>query len=170
VKARVLFYVLVLAMVFVIARASAAVPPIPPDVPTGDPPLDPVPVSTDLVVTQLENENAQLRARLARERRRFRHALYDVIHVPVYGTSWLERAFLCIHSGEGSWTDPNAPYWGGLQMDRSFMASYAPWALASFGTADNWPVSVQLATAIRAYKAGRGFGPWPNTARMCGLL
>src|SRR5947209_894047 len=26
------------------------------------------------------------------------------------------RAWNCIHHYEGSWTDPNAPYWGGLQM------------------------------------------------------
>ena len=26
-------------------------------------------------------------------------------------------AWLCIHGHEGSWTDPDAPYHGGLQMD-----------------------------------------------------
>jgi hypothetical protein len=91
------------------------------------------------------------------------------MHQPSYGTSALERGFLCIHSHEGSWTDPNAPFYGGLQMDNGFQATYGDWALRAFGTADRWPVSVQIAVAIRAYVSGRGFGPWPNTRRMCGI-
>jgi hypothetical protein len=98
-----------------------------------------------------------------------RRAIRTVIHHG-FGNDWLERAFLCIHSHEGSWTDSGAPFWGGLQMDSSFMSSYGSWALKAFGTADRWPVSVQLSTAIQAYKSGRGFYPWPNTARYCGLL
>jgi hypothetical protein len=82
----------------------------------------------------------------------------------------LERAFLCIHRYEGSWTDPNAPYWGGLQMDRAFMRTYGRPFYDEWGTADNWPVSAQVGTAMRAYVEGRGFYPWPNTARYCGLL
>jgi hypothetical protein len=68
-RPRLLFYVLVLALVFLLARAAAAIPPIPPDTPTGDTP-DPVPVpaSTDVLVTQLEQENAKLRRRLHRAR------------------------------------------------------------------------------------------------------
>src|SRR5437762_10004329 len=31
-----------------------------------------------------------------------------------------KAAWLCIHRYEGSWTDPNAPYYGGLQMDVQF--------------------------------------------------
>ncbi len=87
-----------------------------------------------------------------------------------WGNSTLEQAFLCIHTFEGSWTDAGAPFWGGLQMDSSFQASYGDWAVRAFGTADHWPVSVQIATAIRAYVSGRGFYPWPNTARSCGLI
>ncbi len=87
-----------------------------------------------------------------------------------WGNSPLEQAFLCIHTFEGSWTDSGAPFWGGLQMDSSFQASYGDWALKAFGTADHWPISVQIATAIRAKVSGRGFYPWPNTARSCGLL
>lgn len=87
-----------------------------------------------------------------------------------YGSTPLEGAFLCIHSHEGSWTDPNAPYYGGMQMDMSFQRSYGPEFLEAWGTADNWPVSVQLAVAMRAYLSGRGFYPWPNTARYCNLI
>jgi hypothetical protein len=84
--------------------------------------------------------------------------------------SWLVNAFLCIHRGEGSWTDPNPPYYGGLQMDYSFMQAYGSWALRRWGTADHWPPSVQISVAITAYNSGRGFYPWPNTARACGLI
>lgn len=84
--------------------------------------------------------------------------------------NWLVNAFMCIHSHEGSWTDPNPPYWGGLQMDIGFMMTYGSEFYRQLGTADHWPPSIQLAVAIRAYHAGRGFSPWPNTARMCGLL
>jgi hypothetical protein len=77
-------------------------------------------------------------------------------------------AFQCIHSHEGSWTDSGAPYYGGLQMDWSFMRAYGGRLLQSRGTANHWTPAQQLAVAITAY-ATRGFGPWPNTSRMCGL-
>jgi hypothetical protein len=82
----------------------------------------------------------------------------------------LVRELLCIHSFEGSWRDPNPPFFGGLQMDYSFARAYGGEFLHAWGTPDNWPPFVQLTVAMRAILAGRGFGPWPNTARMCGLL
>lgn len=82
---------------------------------------------------------------------------------------WLETAFACIHRFEGSWTDDGAPYWGGLQMDGSFMQTYGGEFWRRLGTANLWPPSVQIAVAIRAWFT-RGFHPWPNTARRCGLL
>lgn len=105
-----------------------------------------------------------------RQLQQARRALWHSIQRPVYGMSPDERAFMCIHGFEGSWTDPNPPHWGGLQMDLAFQRTYGGWALRAFGTADRWPVSVQLAVAIRAKVSGRGFYPWPNTARMCGLI
>jgi hypothetical protein len=101
---------------------------------------------------------------------RARQSLRRVISAELYGTHWLERAFICIHGYEGNWNDPNAPYYGGLQMDMSFQRAYGPEFLAKFGTADKWPVSVQMSVAIKAFLSGRGFHPWPNTARYCGLL
>ena len=86
---------------------------------------------------------------------------------PPWGNHWLDRAFLCIHANEGAWNDPNAPYYGGLQMDSSFQRTYGPEFLRAFGTADRWPASVQIAVAVRAWLS-RGFGPWP-TRRFCGL-
>jgi hypothetical protein len=79
------------------------------------------------------------------------------------------RQFLCIHHYEATWTDAGAPYYGGLQMDLGFQHTYAPWLLRTKGTADHWTPLEQIWTAEKAAKS-RGFWPWPNTARMCGLL
>ena len=76
----------------------------------------------------------------------------------------------CIHRYEGSWVDPNAPYYGGLQMDLSFQRTYGGRLLDEKGTADNWSPLEQMWVAERAHASGRGFYPWPNTARFCGLL
>jgi Na+-transporting methylmalonyl-CoA/oxaloacetate decarboxylase gamma subunit len=80
------------------------------------------------------------------------------------------RAWACIHRLEGSWTDPNAPYYGGLQMDLGFQRTYGRHLLARKGTADHWTPLEQMWVAERALRAGRGFFQWPNTARYCGLL
>jgi hypothetical protein len=77
--------------------------------------------------------------------------------------------FLCIHSHEGSWKDSGGPYYGGLQMDIGFQRTYAPLLLRTKGTAEHWTPLEQIWTAEKAAKS-RGFNPWPNTARMCGLL
>jgi hypothetical protein len=81
-----------------------------------------------------------------------------------------KRGWLCIHHFEGSWRDNSDPYWGGLQMDRSFMSSYAPRLLLRRGWANRWTPLEQMWVAERAHRSGRGYGPWPNTARYCGLL
>ena len=75
----------------------------------------------------------------------------------------------CIHRHEGAWNDPNPPYWGGLQMNWGFMQAYGAEFLRQWGTADKWPPWAQIQAAERAWKT-RGWHPWPNTARMCGLL
>jgi hypothetical protein len=79
------------------------------------------------------------------------------------------RQLLCIHRYEGSWTDTGEPYYGGLQMDRSFQQSYGRWLYATKGTADHWSPIEQIWTAEKALKS-RGYWPWPNTARWCGLI
>lgn len=84
---------------------------------------------------------------------------------------WLHGAFACIHRYEGSWTSNTGNgYYGGLQMDLAFQSRYGADYLARWGTADNWPVWAQQKAAARAYVSGRGFYPWPNTARACGLI
>jgi hypothetical protein len=80
------------------------------------------------------------------------------------------RQWECIHRYEGSWTDRGGPYYGGLQMDWGFMHAYGGWLLARHGTADRWSPVQQMWVAERALRQGRGFYPWPNSARMCGLI
>ena len=81
-----------------------------------------------------------------------------------------EHQWRCLQSHEGPWRDANDPYWGGLQMDRTFMRQYAPRHLLRRGWANNWTPVEQMWVGERALRAGRGFYPWPNTARMCGLI
>lgn len=106
-----------------------------------------------------------------RNRVRYHQELINKIDVlfrpslPPHYNEWL-----CIHSHEGSW-DANTGngYYGGLQMDYDFMRTYGSGYLKIKGTANNWTPLEQMWVAERAYSSGRGFGPWPNTARMCGL-
>ena len=97
--------------------------------------------------------------RIRAERARFR------AHHPPHLAEWR-----CIHRGEGSWTDPNSPYYGGLQMDLAFQRAYGPGLLRHKGTANHWAPYEQMWVAERALRAGRGFHPWPLTARWCGLI
>ena len=78
--------------------------------------------------------------------------------------------WLCIHHFEGAWNDPNAPYFGGLQMDLSFQRRYGRELLRRQGTANHWTPLEQMWVAERAHRSGRGYDPWPNPARSCGLI
>lgn len=74
--------------------------------------------------------------------------------------------WLRVHLCEGAWTaNTGNGYYGGLQMDWSFMRSYGGEFLGWWGTADRWPAWAQMTAAERAYRSGRGFGPWP----VCGF-
>jgi hypothetical protein len=86
-------------------------------------------------------------------------------HHPPHAWAWR-----FIHRYEGAWTDPDPPYYGGLQMDLSFQRIYSPGLLRRKGTANHWTPLEQMWTAERAHRSGRGFYPWPNTARYCGLI
>jgi hypothetical protein len=80
------------------------------------------------------------------------------------------REFLCIHRYEGAWSARTGNgYYGGLQMNMDFMRGYGPELLRTKGTADKWTPLEQIWVAERAVPR-RGFQPWPQTARMCGLL
>ena len=81
--------------------------------------------------------------------------------------SWLVSAFLCIHSHEGAWNaNTGNGYYGGLQFGWSEWQTYGG-RYAS--RADLASPGQQIAAAI-SYYHDAGFAPWPNTARMCGLL
>jgi hypothetical protein len=85
-------------------------------------------------------------------------------HRPPHRAHWL-----CIHHYEGSWADPKAPYYGGLQMDVAFQRTYGLELYRAKGTAEHWTPLEQMWVAERAFRT-RGFYPWPNAARYCGLL
>jgi Transglycosylase-like domain len=78
----------------------------------------------------------------------------------------------CIHSHEaGAWsTNTGNGYYGGLQMDVNFQVAFGGWLYRAKGTAERWTPVEQMWAAERAHDSGLGFHPWPNTARMCGLL
>jgi hypothetical protein len=97
------------------------------------------------------------RAKAVRVKRRAAH--------PPHRSAWL-----CIHAYEGSWHDPYAPYYGGLQMDLAFQRQYGARLLRWKGTANRWTPLEQMWVAERALRAGRGFYPWPVSARRCGLI
>jgi len=97
--------------------------------------------------------------RIRAERARFR------AHHPPHLAEWR-----CIHRWEGAWTDPGSPYYGGLQMDLAFQSAYGPRLLRHKGTANHWAPYEQMWVAERALRDGRGFYPWPLTARRCGLI
>jgi hypothetical protein len=100
---------------------------------------------------------------LRRWQRLARSARRSAQHPPHYAD------FLCIHRYEGSWSDAGGPYYGGLQMNLGFQATYGGWLLRTKGTANNWTPLEQIWVAEKAFNS-RGFYPWPNTARFCGLI
>jgi Transglycosylase-like domain len=85
------------------------------------------------------------------------------------------NAWRCIkrhesHPEMGWATRTGNGYYGGLQMDLGFQRLYGNDLLRRKGTADQWTPLEQMWVAERALRSGRGFFPWPNTARACGLL
>jgi hypothetical protein len=81
-----------------------------------------------------------------------------------------KAAWSCIQRYEGRWNDPDAPYYGGLQMDITFQRRYGTYLLRRKGTANRWTRLEQMWTAEKALRAGRGFYPWPLAASRCGLI
>jgi hypothetical protein len=122
----------------------------------------PASVARLLAVRTAEHSLLRLR-RLANAWRHREHAVWWRANHPPRLSAWM-----CIHRHEGSWTDSGGPYWGGLQMDLGFQATYGGWLLRHKGTADHWSPLEQIWVAVRASHS-RGFSPWPNTAYFCGL-
>jgi hypothetical protein len=101
--------------------------------------------------------------------RRAARAERQAMHPP-HRAQWL-----CIHRYErhpaqGWRTHTGNGYFGGLQMDIDFQRTYGGELLRRKGTANRWTPVEQMWVAERAYRSGRGFYPWPNTARYCGLI
>jgi hypothetical protein len=100
-----------------------------------------------------------------------RDRLTKLLKLPTWQPVGSVPAWTCIHGGEGAWTDAGDPYWGGLQMDRGFMAAYGRDMIERHhgGLADTWTPREQMVVAERARVSGRGYAPWPVTSRRCGL-
>lgn len=78
--------------------------------------------------------------------------------------------WICIHEGEGAWNAEGGTYWGGLQMDIDFQQTWGPDMIRKYGGwAHLWTPRDQMVVAERARKV-RGYYPWPQTARVCGLI
>jgi len=76
---------------------------------------------------------------------------------------------MCIHRYEGNWNaNTGNGYYGGLQMTQTFQLYYGRAEVRRYGWAHNWPPSVQIEVAARAWR-DQGFQPWPSTSRRCGL-
>jgi len=122
-------------------------------------------------------------------------AFVALTHVPQSNAKpprWWVRDALCIHdgyrhtigrgrfgypivgdvpgTGEGAWNaNTGNGYYGGLQMDESFARTYGGWIFVHHGFPHQWKPATQLLVAYRGW-LDRGWYPWPNTARMCGLI
>ena len=87
----------------------------------------------------------------------------------VWAEGWKGR---CVSSKEGSLRSvsrPSGTYHGKWQMNSGFELAYGPGFVRRWGRASGWPEYAQDLAAWRGYRA-RGWSPWPNTARACGLL
>jgi Transglycosylase-like domain len=89
---------------------------------------------------------------------------------PPHRSQWMCIHRFERHPAQGWATRTGNGYYGGLQMDLTFQRMYGPELLRRKGTANNWTAYEQMWVAERAFKSGRGFHPWPNTARSCGLI
>jgi hypothetical protein len=78
-----------------------------------------------------------------------------------------ESAWRCLQRYEAPWgADTGNGFYGGLQMDVGFQQHYGSDLLRRKGLAHRWTPYEQMWVAERALRAGRGFYPWPNTARI----
>lgn len=77
--------------------------------------------------------------------------------------------WLCVHKQERTaWNDPDAPYWGGLQMGSWFIGHYAH----PPGTPDQWTPLTQMWVAENAYRREHYrrswlVGQWPPSVGVC---
>ena len=163
-----LFLVAFLLVVLVSAEEAASLDDPPPS--SRAEPLEGL--AATLTIERLERELRHWKQRYAergRVIRAQRRLARRLIRSRPIGNHWLERAFLCVKAGEGGWASATGNgFYGGLQMDRSFQRTYGREFVRQWGWANKWPAAVQITVGIRGWLQ-RGFQPWPNTARDCGL-
>jgi hypothetical protein len=95
----------------------------------------------------------------------WRHRARDAVHAFRVKTAGLR----CIHHWEGPWNaNTGNGYYGGLQMDVAFQSSWGHYILNHEGTANRWAPFDQIRVALKAVRS-IGYGPWPNTRKMCGI-
>lgn len=81
--------------------------------------------------------------------------------------------WLCVHRQErSSWSDPNPPYWGGLQLGSWFISHYGALLRHPAGTPDRWAPHEQMRFAEGAYRIERYSrswlaGQWPPSRGVC---
>ena len=75
-----------------------------------------------------------------------------------------------MYAAMGWGTQTGNGFYGGLQMSWRFMETYGGRLLRRKGPAHRWTALEQMWVGERALRAGRGFYPWPNSARNCGLI
>lgn len=81
------------------------------------------------------------------------------LHDPWYSSA------MCVHHYEGAWNaNTGNGYYGGMQFSLSTWA-----ANGGTGRPDLATPGEQLRVAYRTWQAS-GWYPWPNTARICGLI
>jgi len=81
-------------------------------------------------------------------------------------TLWRTRALVAHRRAQHP---PHLRGWLCLQMSLWFQQRYGWRLYRTKGTADHWSPLEQIWTAERAVHIS-GFWPWPNTARICGLI
>lgn len=117
-------------------------------------------------------EVRRARVVLARARRDLRVAMDALPYV----APWPWSCIFHYESAGLGWTvSTGNGYYGGLQMDLDFEATYGREYLDTIGNANLWPPRVQVRVAERARDGylgipARGYAPWPTTARACGVL
>lgn len=103
----------------------------------------------------------------AKKYHRWRRARIIAAHNTPWSASWYNGA-ICVHEHEGAWnSNTGNGYYGGMQFDSASWLANGGGSYAS--RADLASPHDQLLVAYHYWQSS-GWNPWPNTARMCGLL
>lgn len=107
--------------------------------------------------------------------------LEDLLTPPIVDAAWAwfrSPTAQCVANHEGGFNSADLAtgntYFGRMQGDRSFLATYGPEFYRRYGRPHGvpgrwlnpWPASAQVVTFYRGYRA-RGWGPWPTYYAYC---